>query len=219
MIKQNKIVVKKKEVSQPPKKTEYSRLIAVDPSLTCSGWALLELNSERLIGTGKVRSLPPKYALAYRLADLQEKLYRLYDALYLGPTDILICEAPTTMRDPKAALKVEQVRCIFETTARTRRIEVPGRINPRTVHSEVLNMRGAQMSRNIIKETARSVASNLYGKDLLAIGLPATNLELKKHQDIVDAILIGHVSVAKLKQAERTQTDIIQCFLESRKRV
>jgi len=187
MIKQNKIVVEK-ALSQPSRNSTYSRLIAVDPSLTCSGWALLELKSERLIGTGKVRSLPPKYALVHRLADLQERLYRLYEALSLGSTDILICEAPTTMRDPKAALKVEQVRCIFETTARTRKILVPGRINPRTVHSEVLKMRGAQLSRNIVKETARTVVSNLYGSDLLAIGLPATNLELKKHQDIVDAV-------------------------------
>ena len=190
----------------------WHRLLAVDPSLTCSGWALFEVGSGALLGTGKLRALPPHHHLADRLKDLQTRVMEVFVMLRLGGEDVLVCEAPTTMRDPKAAIKVEQVRCIFENLARIRGMRVPGRINPRTVHGEVLRMSGAQQSRSVIKEAALQAVVFLFGSDLTALGLPKSAVELKRHQDIVDAILIGYVSVARVQQATRAAIKIEEFF-------
>src|SRR5689334_2486040 len=123
----------------------YRYLLSVDPSLTCSGWALFSLRSTALMGVGKIRSLPPSHALPDRLNDLQRKVQAVFDQFQLTEKDILVCEAPTTMKDPSAAIKVEQVRGMFESLARTRRVTVPGRINPRTVHHELLGLKGRQL--------------------------------------------------------------------------
>src|SRR5690606_567012 len=136
----------------------YKRLLAVDPSLTCSGWALFELATARpgqgkLVAVGKIRSLSPRVPLATRFSDLQRKIVGVYESLSLSGNDVLICESQTTMRDPRAAFKVEQVRGIFETVARSRSLHVPGRINPRSVQSEVMGLRGKQLARAVVKDT------------------------------------------------------------------
>jgi Holliday junction resolvasome RuvABC endonuclease subunit len=180
---------------------KYSRLFAVDPSLTCSGWALFDIHSEKLLGVGKLRSLPPKIPLAERFEDLQRRIRLLMDAIVLGECDVLVCEAPTSVRDPHAALKVEQVRCIFEALGRERLSVVPGRLNPRSVQTEIIGLKGRQLKRDIVKEQALRVALMLYGVDLADLGLARGLGDLKRHQDIVDALLIGRVSLSRIKRA------------------
>lgn len=179
----------------------YSRLFAVDPSLTCSGWALFDIRSEKLLGVGKLRSLPPSISLAERLEDLQGRIRTLMDAVVLGDCDVLVCEAPTSIRDPHAALKVEQVRCIFEALGRERLSIVPGRLNPRSVQSEIIGLKGRQLKRTVVKEQALRVAFMLYGVELSSLGLADSLDELKRHQDIVDALLVGRVSLSRIKRA------------------
>ena len=188
------------------------RLFSVDPSLTCSGWALFCLERDSLLAVGKVRSMPALHALSLRLKDLQDRICEVFDSLTLGCNDILICEAPTTMRDPGAAFKVEQVRCIFETVARDRRVTVPGRINPRSVHHEVMGLKGRQQKRAVVKVTAVSVAKSLFGSTLEQIGFPATESNLKKHQDVVDAILLGYLGSVKIRSAERAGQPLEEAF-------
>jgi len=154
-----------------------------------------------LLGVGKVRSIPASFSLAVRLADLQAKVTGVMADLQLGSGDLLVCEAPTTMRDPGAAFKVEQVRGIFETVARARSITVPGRVNPRSVHNELMGYRGRQPSRQLVKETALRLAQALFALDLKRIGFSAGLKNLKRHQDIVDALLVGTLAVARLKNA------------------
>ena len=183
--------------SLKPPKTRF--LLTIDPSLTCSGWALFNVSSGSLMGVGKIKSLKPRIALSIRYIDLQTQIETLFDTIKVDSRDILVCEAPTTMKDPKAAFKVEQVRGIFETLARKRGVFIPGRLNPRTVHFEILGLRGKQLKRAIVKETARTVATHLHGKALMKIGF--NDLDgLKKHQDIVDALLIGSVVLARIKR-------------------
>lgn len=184
------------------------RLIAVDPSLTCSGWALFQLSQSlpggaSLVAVGKIRSIGSSYPLATRLLDLQQKVEIVYENLGLCPNDVLICESQTTMRDPRAAFKVEQVRGIFETVARSRSLQVPGRINPRSVQSEIMGLRGKQLERAIVKTTAIKVVSALYGSALEAIGFEPERKNLTRNQDIVDAILVGSLAVSRLIGAER----------------
>ncbi len=181
------------------------KLLAVDPSLTCSGWALFlltdgGLKAPVLKGVGKVRSLPPKHALSFRLVDLQAKVKSILESIDLGANDVLVCEAQTTMRDPHAAFKVEQVRCIFETIARDRSVSVPGRLNPRSVQHEVMGLRGQQLGRKIVKDTAVAVAQVLFAADLKALGFATDTKHLSKHQDIVDALLLGALAASKLRE-------------------
>lgn len=193
------------------------KLMAVDPSLTCSGWALfsvprLRSGQEQLRAVGKIKALGPGTALATRYLDLQGKISAIMDSIELAADDVLVCEAPTTMRDPRAAFKVEQVRGIFETLARQRGVLVPGRVNPRTVQSEVMGLRGSQLERKIVKDTAAVVVQRLFSGALEELGFSADLASLRRHQDIVDAILVGVTAITRVRNGERSQIDLSECF-------
>lgn len=187
-------------------------LMSVDPSLTCSGWALFEVGSSRLLGVGKIKSLPARLPLAERLRDLQGKIGHVLSSVVLGENDVLICEAPTTMNDPHAAIKVEQVRGLFEGEARARRALVPGRVNPRSVQHEVMGLKGRQLERSVVKETAAFVVSRLHGARLVELGIEADVPTLKRHQDIVDAILVGATALTWIHAAQRGQCSLAEYF-------
>lgn len=196
-----------------------SRLVSVDPSLTCSGWALFRLPVGELLAVGKMRSKPPPLPLPLRLKDLQEQVRFLFEQLNLGASDYLICEAPTTMRDPRAALKVEQVRGIFESLARERLMQVPGRINPRTVQYEVMGLRGRQLTRGIVKETAVQIAHRTFSRQLSNIGFDPSLINLRRHQDIVDALLIGSLGVTRVLGSHHAKLPVEEAFAERPHRV
>jgi len=191
------------------------RLFAVDPSLTCSGWALFSIQSEKPMAVGKIKSLSPKFPLSTRLLDLQTKISSIYSSLHLKESDVLICESQTTMRDPGAAFKVEQVRGIFESLARERSVIVPGRINPRSVQYEVMGLRGKQLPRTKIKEIAVSVVQNIYGESLRSMGIESETLALRRHQDIIDAILVGSLGLSRIKSSQRMDAPL-ESFFEER---
>lgn len=189
------------------------RVLAVDPSLTCSGWALFCVPSRRLLAVGKVRALPPSFALAFRLDDLQRKIASVLEGLALGARDVLVCEGATTMRDPNAALKVEQVRGIFESVARSRSVQVPGRLNPRTVQFEVMGLRGQQLDRRTIKAAALETVRRAYGEALQELGLDLAGRAGARHQDIVDAILLGDLAVSRVHAAHAGSLELSAMFL------
>ena len=191
---------------------KFHRLLAIDPSLTCSGWALFDLQQEVVLGVGKVKSQPPTVPLQDRLVDLQSKIEGLISSLGISPKDLVLCEAPTTMKDPRAAIKVEQVRGIFESIARARSATVPGRLNPRSVHSEVLGLTGKQVPRKEVKEVAVQICGSLFSRDLKKLGFDCSLINLKRHQDIVDALLIGHLAVRKIKGVLNTGGDLSEVF-------
>lgn len=187
-------------------------LLAVDPSLTCSGWALFRVIDCTIIGVGNLRSLSAEHGLPDRLRDLQEKIGQTLERCDIGSSDVVVCEMQTTMRDPHAATKVEQVRAIFEVLSRARGAQVPGRINPRTVHQELLGMRGPQRSRALVKPAAVQAARSLYGQQLGAIGFDSAPAHLSRNQDIVDAVLIGHLAVTRIRSAVLAGARITELF-------
>lgn len=188
------------------------RLLAVDPSLTCTGWALFAFEGhgkpkEALLAVGTLKSLPPRIGLPARLLDLQQKIKLIFQSLRLGANDVLVCEAPTTMRDPRAAFKVEQVRGIFEALAREHGVDIPGRLNPRSVQYEVMGLRGKQLERKIVKETAVSIAKTLFAKELTHLGFNPEAPNLRRHQDVVDALLLGSLAASKLREGRWALAD------------
>lgn len=187
-------------------------LMSVDPSLTCSGWALFDVISATILGVGKIKSLSPKVSLGERLSDLQRKIEHVFSSVELNENDVLICEAPTTMKDPHAAIKVEQVRGLFEVVARARSVTVPGRINPRSVQSEVMGLRGRQLARTTVKETAVFVVNQLHGARLKELGVCTELDDLKKNQDIVDAILVGVTGLTWMRSAAHGEQSLEEYF-------
>ena len=192
-----------------------SRILAIDPGLTSSGWALFDSTSGKPMGVGRIQSLSAKHPLSERLQDLQEKIRTLFDKLRVVEGDVLICEAPTTMKDPSAATKIEQVRGIFETLARERSVRVPGRINPRSVHHEVLGIKGKQLARPIIKDMAVTAAQHIYGESLQALGFDTSRTLLARYQDIVDAVLLGGLAVERVRTAKLAGVSLDE-FLDER---
>lgn len=176
-------------------------LMAVDPSLTCSGWALFSIEEGNLVAVGKIKSDPPKVSLALRMQKLQERVGGVFAKIGLGARDILVCEAPTTMKDPHNTIKVEQVRGLFESGARTLGATVPGRINPRSVQYEVMGLKGKQVARAEVKQAAVRTALYLFAPRLEQLGLIPDEVELKRHQDIIDALLIGRLALIRVKSA------------------
>ena len=187
-------------------------LMAVDPSLTCSGWALLSIPEGEVLAVGKVKTAPPSVPLATRLDRLQGAIKKVISNLSLGELDVLVCEAPTTMKDPHNAIKVEQVRGIFESTGRSRGVSVPGRVNPRSVQYEVMGLKGKQMARLEVKAAAVRTVQYLYAPALERLGIEATEAALKKHQDIVDAMLIGRFAVLRIQGALDSHQPLEQVF-------
>jgi len=167
------------------------------------------------MAVGKIRSLSSKFPLSTRLLDLQTKISSIYTSLHLKESDVLICESQTTMRDPGAAFKVEQVRGIFESLARERSVIVPGRINPRSVQYEVMGLRGKQLPRTKIKEIAVSVVQNVYGESLRSMGIESETLALRRHQDIIDAILVGSLGISRIKSSQQLDAPL-ESFFEER---
>ncbi len=139
--------------------------------------------------------------MAIRLRRLQDRVSGILEKLSLGAQDVLVCEAPTTVIDPHNAIKVEQVRGLFESAARGRGVVVPGRVNPRTVQYEVMGLKGKQLVRTEVKLAALRTAIYLYSPRLEQLGFVATEDELKKHQDIIDALLIGRLMLSRIKAA------------------
>jgi Holliday junction resolvasome RuvABC endonuclease subunit len=109
-------------------RTNIRYVMTVDPSLVCSGWALFDYLSGELVGVGQIRSSPNQRIFSERIAYIQERIVKVLISCQLGNKDILVCEGPTSMKDPAAAIKVEQVRGIFETIARQNQVTVPGSV-------------------------------------------------------------------------------------------
>jgi Holliday junction resolvasome RuvABC endonuclease subunit len=188
--------------------SSFRRLLSVDPSLTCSGWALFSVPEGIIKAVGKIRAEKPPTPLALRLEKLQASIKRVIDALQLGPGDVLVCEAPTTMKDPHNAIKVEQVRGLFESLSRERGVTVPGRVNPRSVQYEVMGLRGKQLARPEVKAAAVRTVEFLYADQLSQLGLSG----LGKHQDIVDAVLIGRLALLQIEAARASQAPLETLF-------
>ncbi len=189
------------------------KILAIDPSLTASGWALLEIDTGILLFSGVISPPGPRTILAKRYEVLQEEVCQLFEMLKLSADfsggaekrNFLICEGPAPLvLNPQSSLKVERVRSIFEAVARSSGIEVPGRLNPRTVQTELLGMRGKQLPRTVVKAWARETAYRLFGEQLEKapiFGVPEASQELP--QDIVDALLIGSLAVSKIQHVLR----------------
>jgi hypothetical protein len=163
-----------------------------------------------ILAVGKVKSEPPSVVMGERLRLLQGRIEALFDRLQLGSRDVLVCEAPTTVKDPHNALKVEHVRSLFEAVARSRSLSVPGRVNPRTVQFEIMGLHGKQLERKEVKAMAQRTVTFLYASELQRLGIQVD--ELKRHQDIVDALLLGRVALSRIQSAHDAALPLANIF-------
>jgi hypothetical protein len=191
-------------------------LLAVDPSLTQTGWALFELKSEKLLKSGVLSPTAESSVLEHRLASLQEGIQKLFEYLGLDFRFIVICEAPAPLvKNPNSALKVERVRGMFENIARFLGAHVPGRLNPRTIQVELLGLRGRQLGRADVKSIARTTCERLYGEELLKTWHSFEESKKKiLPQDIIDAILIGAVAISRIQRALLADQALEEVFQE-----
>lgn len=182
-------------MSQILTKIEGGRLLGIDPSLTQSGWALFSLESEDPLEWGVLKPEEKTAPLSERLLSLHRSVEELFNHFKINHTDYLVCEGPAPVSlNPSSSIKVEQVRGIFEGIARTRGAIVPGRLNPRTLQSELLGLRGKQAPRDEVKRIARAVLAQMFSKRV-SIGLDIATIS----QDAVDAILIGVLARSKIQ--------------------
>lgn len=189
-------------------------LLAVDPSLTASGWALFCLRKSIPLAVGVLSPPGPEEILARRLDSLQRSVLEIISRLQLGHGDYLVCEGPAPLvKNPQSALKVEGVRGIFETCARSAGLAVPGRINPRTVQSELLGMRGPQLPRKTVKDWARKAAHQMYEPQIRRMFTSEAEKQGRVPQDIIDAMLIGAVAVSRVQTALKSRTTVETVFL------
>ena len=169
-------------------------LIAVDPRLTCSGWALFDLKTANPLATGIILPLPATFSLEHRINLLQQEVKRMFISMSLDKRDYFVSEGPAPLvLNPDSALKVERVRGVFEAVARETALNVVGRLNPRTVQTELLGFKGKQIERKEVKKIARQVALNLFPSFLAS--------KNKVTQDEIDALLVGALAASKIKIA------------------
>jgi Holliday junction resolvasome RuvABC endonuclease subunit len=177
-------------------------VLAVDPSLRQSGWAVFEIDQEAPLEWGVVSPEISKAPLSERLDSIHHKIELLFSRLGLSAGDYLVCEGPAPVSlNPSSAIKVEQVRSMFESIARSARLVVPGRLNPRTVQTELFGLRGRQLPRKEVKKIAEQLVSQMFS--------------LEDHpviQDAIDAILIGVLARSKIIHAGKTGTAVGSLF-------
>lgn len=187
-------------------KNYSKRLLAVDPSLTCTGWAVFDIKSQIPTEFSIIRPPGPRISLSERYDWLQSKIEGIYERLALGEEDFLVCEGPAPLvKNPESSLRVERVRSIFEAVGRMYGVKVLSRLNPRTVQTEILGLRGKQIPRAEVKKLARSTALQVF---------PGINNagEKKLSQDVVDAILVGMLAVGRVQIHLKTGVDIELLF-------
>ncbi len=192
----------------------FKRLLAVDPSLASTGWVLFDLAKSKILSSGILSAFDAKMIFAKRLYFLQKDIDKLFDELKLGANDVLVCEGPAHLiLNPQTALKVEHVRGIFETLARARSVEVPGRVNPRVIQSEILGLKGKQIERKEVKRVAREIALRLFGTQLE--GQESKSKVIS--QDIIDAALIGAFCITQIDLCQKLNIDLVEAFQEKKR--
>ena len=197
--------------------SKHAMLLAVDPSLSSTGWVLFHIETEKPLACGLIKSLGVELPLAKRLNVFQDDVSNLYKKIKLGMGDILICEGPAPLVvNPLSAIKVEHVRGIFESLARARGVNVPGRVNPRTLQIELLGLRGKQVERKLVKKIAKETAKRLFGDQLDNVRLDKGRAKTLS-QDIIDAALIGILAIPKIKLCSKLEVDLTEAFVEGRR--
>lgn len=178
----------------------------------------MSISDGGLVAAGMIHPPGTERPLHYRLSCLQDKVQGLLERLNLSEKDFLVCEGPAPLvKNPQSSLKVEQVRSVFEAVARSLGVCVPGRVNPRTVHTEILSLRGKQLARREVKIVAQETASRIFGQQFTDIVAGSTTGRAKKiPQDIVDALLIGVLALSRIQQASQLNLDSYELFQPNR---
>lgn len=174
----------------------FKRVLAIDPSLISSGWALFKTSPRRCLAFGTIRTQKVK-CLESRLKSIQTQVNDLYTSINLSASDLVLVEDATKFIDPLNLIKVERVRAVFEVLARSSGIETK-RIHARTIQRFVMGLTGRQLKREIVKACARQTAWALYRSELMQIDGIKTVEDMKRCQDIVDALLIGHYATSQI---------------------
>ncbi len=194
----------------------FKKLLAIDPSLRSSGWVLFDVKTEKPLKAGIIGESDSRESMSFRLLSFQKKVDSLYKEIELNARDVLVLEGPAQLvLNPSTSTKVEQIRGIFESLARSRGVFIPGRINPRTLQVELLGMKGKQKERKEVKLMAQNVSNHLYGDTLRKIVTSNTDKKTKIiSQDIVDASLIGALSLSKIRFCSGNKDMLLELFEE-----
>jgi len=167
--------------------TDYIRILALDPSLSCIGWALMEYapdwRRDWVTSYGVVQ--PCGDTLDDKLAEIGGHAERL---LRGSNPDILAVEMPVVYRNPATTVKLAQALGVIRWAAhhwtdRTIEIMPGGRLT-----ALGLPMR---MKRKDAKEMVRTLVNQVYKLELTA-----------EQHDIADAIAVGHAAIVEIKKEE-----------------
>ena len=163
------------------------RIIGLDPSLVCIGWALLErdmdLRLEWVSSWGTIR--PEGETLDEKLHDAADKVGRLFDG---GGADVLAMELPVVYRNPATTIKLGQLLGViryvaYRWTERTIEVMPGGRLSALGLP--------INLKRPVAKELVRNTVNALY----------KLHLEPQDH-DIADAVAVAHAALVELKKEE-----------------
>jgi hypothetical protein len=75
-----------------------------------------------------------------------------------------------------------------------------------------MGLKGKQLPRLQVKAAAVRTVQYLYAADLQRLGIDAGEVSLAKHQDIVDAMLIGRFAILKVQGAIDTRQALEAVF-------
>lgn len=163
------------------------RILALDPSLSCVGWALmeysLELRQAWVSSSGKFE--PCGKTLDDKLADAAGRAERI---MHGCNPDILAIELPVVYRNHATTIKLAQLVgairwAAHHWTDRTIEIQPGGRLTALGLPMK--------MKRDIAKELVRNTVNALYKLDI----------EPDDH-DISDAVAVAHAAMVELQREE-----------------
>ena len=165
------------------------RILAMDPSLSCIGWALMETGEDELRHLEWVSSWGKAEPTGTTFDDKLASAGAIAERVLRGASaDILAVEMPVVYRNPQTTIKLAQVVGVVRWAAhhwvdRVIEIQPGGRL-------AALGL-PVRLKRPIAKELVINVVNNLYKR----------TFTMEDH-DIADAVAVGHAALAELRKEQ-----------------
>ncbi|MEM4379811.1 MAG: crossover junction endodeoxyribonuclease RuvC [Thermoplasmatales archaeon] len=167
------------------------KVLAVDPSSSSLGWAILKVKGE-IVDVG-VLYYSSKDSVSTRVKLIVREMHRIIHDYRLGGEDYFVTESSAGLVNPRSFLVLERVRGAVEAVAHLCGLQVLGRINPRSLHRSLLGIQKC-VDRKTVKFYIREFISKEFG-----LALRKLHVEIKPaNQDLFDALLVGYYFVKAL---------------------
>ncbi|MCS6961758.1 MAG: crossover junction endodeoxyribonuclease RuvC [Deltaproteobacteria bacterium] len=168
------------------------KVLAVDPSSSSLGWAIIDTREIPL--DAGVFYYNTDISISNRVKHIVNEIKHIIDCYNLKRGDYFVVESSAGCINPRTFLILERIRGAGEAVALLNGLTVLGRINPRSIHVNLLGIKKS-LARVFVKSAIRSYVEKQFSAFLKSAEIEV----IPKNQDVFDALLLGYYFVRILK--------------------